>query len=151
MIDRIEYESPLGRSDHIVLTFNYKCYFELEEATVDKWNFHKGDYIKMTKELDKDWSNLLNDKDPNVLNNIFLREFNAAKDKCIPKVNRKAASKAKKHNYLPLDDKTREKIRQKHRCWQHYIETRDNKKYLEFKKVRNQVKSLVKKAKQNME
>jgi hypothetical protein len=30
------------------------------------------------------------------------------------------------------------------------METRDNKKYLEFKKVRNQVKSLVKKAKHNM-
>jgi len=54
----------------------------------------------MTKELDKGWSNLLNDKDPNVLNNIFLREFNAAKDKCIPKVNRKAASKAKKTQLL---------------------------------------------------
>ena len=37
-----------------------------------------------------------------------------------------------------------------HRCWQRYMETRDNKKYLEFKKVRNQVKSLVKKAKHNM-
>jgi hypothetical protein len=67
---------------------------------VYKWNFHKGDYIKITKELDKDWSNLLNDKDPNVLNNIFLGEFNAEKDKCIPKVNRKAVSKAKKHNYI---------------------------------------------------
>ena len=151
MIDKIGYESPLGRSDHVVLTFKYKCYFELEEATVDKWNFHKGDYIKMTKELDKDWSKLLNDKDPNVLNSIFLKEFNAAKDKCIPKLNRKAASKAKKHNYLPLDDKTREKIRQRHRCWQRYMETRDNKKYEKFKKIRNQVKSLVKKAKQNME
>lgn len=32
MIDKIEYESPLGRSDHVVLTFNYKCYFELEKA-----------------------------------------------------------------------------------------------------------------------
>ena len=30
------------------------------------------------------------------------------------------------------------------------METRDNKKYLEFKKVRNQVKSLVKKTKHNM-
>ena len=76
---------------------------------------------------------------------------NAAKDKCIPKVNRKAVSKAKQHNYLPLDDKTREKIRQKHRCWQRYMDTRNNKKYLEFKKVRNQVKSLVKKVKHNME
>jgi len=36
MIDKIEYERPLGRSDHIVLTFNYKCCFELEESTVDK-------------------------------------------------------------------------------------------------------------------
>ena len=101
MIDKIEYESLLVRSDHIVLTFNYKCYVELEESTVDKWNFHQGDYLKMTKELDIDWSNLLNDKDPNVLNNIFLREFNAAKDKCIPKVNRKAASKAKNTNLTP--------------------------------------------------
>ena len=35
-IDKIEHESPLERSDHIVLFFKYKCYFELEEATVDK-------------------------------------------------------------------------------------------------------------------
>ena len=31
------------------------------------------------------------------------------------------------------------------------MDTRNNKKYLEFKKVRNQVKSLVKKVKHNME
>jgi hypothetical protein len=55
--------------------------------------------------------------------------FILAKQKNIPKINSKKVSKAKKHNYLLLDEKTLKKIRKKHRGWQRYMETRDWNKY----------------------
>ena len=38
-------------------------------------------------------------------------------------MNTKANNKAKKHNYIPLDAKTVQKIKKKHRCWTRYRET----------------------------
>jgi hypothetical protein len=57
----------------------------------------------------------------------------------------------KKHNYIPLDAKTVQKIKKKHRCWTRYRETGDKQKYQEYAKTRNQVKSAIRKAKANME
>jgi hypothetical protein len=45
-----------------------------------------------------------------------MTKFNEAKNKYIPHMNTKASNKAKKHNYIPLDAKTVQKIKKKHRC-----------------------------------
>jgi hypothetical protein len=66
-------------------------------------------------------------------------------------MNTKASNKAKKHNYIPLDAKTIQKIKKKHRCRTRYRETGDKQKYQEYTKTRNQVKSAIRKAKANME
>jgi hypothetical protein len=79
-----------------------------------------------------------------------MTKFNGAKNKYIPHMNTKANNKAKKHNYIPLDAKTIQKIKKKHRCRTRYRETGD-KKYQEYAKTRNQVKSAIRKAKANME
>jgi len=42
-------------------------------------------------------------------------------------MNTKASNKAKKHNYIPLDANTIQKIKKKHRCWTRYRETGDKK------------------------
>ena len=98
-----------------------------------------------------DWGNILVDENPNKLFDIFLDKFNLVKQKSIPKINSKKVSKAKKHNYLPLDEKIVKKIRKKHRAWQHYMEKRDGEKYQEYAKLRKQVQNSVKKAKMSME
>ena len=41
---------------------------------------------------------------------IFMTKFNEANNKYIPHMNTKASNKAKKHNYIPLDAKTVQKI-----------------------------------------
>ena len=43
------------------------------------------------------------------------------------------------------------RFKKKHRCWARYRETGDKKKYQEYAKTRNQVKSAIRKAKANME
>ena len=46
---------------------------------------------------------------------------------------------------VPLDNKTVAKIKRKQRLWCRYLKTRDHEIYLEYCKIRNQVKSLTRK------
>jgi hypothetical protein len=119
---------------------------------LERWTFFKGNYDLMRNEMNIDKDNILVDENSNKLFDIFLDKFNLAKQKSIPKINNKKVSKAKKkHNYLPLDGKAVKKIRKKHRAWQRYMERRNEKKYQEYAKLRNQVKNSVKKVKMSME
>jgi hypothetical protein len=98
----------------------------------------------MAEKMNYDWETLLKDKSP-------VKKFDLAKEKCIPQTISRAGKKAKKHNDIPLDEKTIKKIKKKRRCWQRYMETRDGQKYQEYTRARNQVKGLVRKAKLEME
>ena len=151
MIDKIYHESPLGRSDHCVLYFKFNCYYELEGKNVEKWNFYKGDYGQMAAEFNLDWTNVIGDKDPDRAFESFLMVFEEAKEKHVPKCSNRAGQKAKKHNYLSLDVNTIKEIKHKHRCWTRYMESRDPQKYKEYVRSRNKVKTLIRKAKMNME
>ena len=89
--------------------------------------------------------------DVNELNDKFMLLFNQAVKEFVPSKNPQRIIKAKKHNYLPLDDKIVCLIKRKHRCWQRYMETRDQSNYHDYTRLRNQVKNLVRKAKVTME
>ena len=151
MIEELNYTSPLGNSDHCSLEFILKCYCEKKSCKTERWNYFKGDYTNMNTFLQCDWNDILKGKNAGKQFDIFMTKFNEAKIKYIPHMNTKANNKAKKHNYIPLDVKTAQKIKKKHRCWTRYRETGDNKKYQEYAKTRNQVKSAIRKAKANME
>ncbi len=47
MVDEIIYESPLGRSDHCILHFDFLCYCEIESRKKTKKYYEKADYQKM--------------------------------------------------------------------------------------------------------
>ena len=47
----VEYLDPLGSSDHIVIRFEYRCYFEYEKHNFERLNYYKGDYESMRKEI----------------------------------------------------------------------------------------------------
>ena len=100
MIEDLNYDSPLGRSDHCVLYFKFRCYCKTDEEKPQRWNFYKGDYSKMAEEMNCDWETLLKDKSADKKFDIFLEKNNIAKEKCIPQTNSRAGKKAKKHNYI---------------------------------------------------
>jgi hypothetical protein len=124
MVDRIVHESPLGRSDHCALLFKFNCYYEIKGNAIQRWNFYKGDYTEMAKKMDSDWKTTLSEKDLDTSFELFLKAFERAKEKGILKCSSKAGTKAKKHNYLPLDERTIREIKHKHRCWTRYMENR---------------------------
>ena len=67
MIDNLHVKDPLGRSDHCVMEFQFKCYFELYNISEERWNYFKGNYKQMKKKLDLDWDKILIDVNPNKL------------------------------------------------------------------------------------
>ena len=141
MVDMIVHESPPGRSDHSALLLKFNYYYEIKGNAIQRWNFYKGDYIEMANKMDFDWKTTLSEKDPDTSFELFLKAFERAKEKCIPKCSSKAGTKARKHNYLPLDERTIliQEIKHKHRYWTRYMENRDPNKYKEFARSRNKV------------
>ncbi|KAK3887077.1 hypothetical protein Pcinc_008842 [Petrolisthes cinctipes] len=75
---------------------------------------------------------------------LFRDKLKEAEEKHIPSkyINYFDLRKSKLNN---LNKETREAIRKKHRCWQRYMETRDQEKFREHTKQRNKVKKLTRK------
>ena len=75
MIYNLHVKDSLGHSDHCVMKFQFKCYFEQCNISEERWNYFKGNYEQMNKTLDLDWDKILIDGNPNTLFNIFVEKF----------------------------------------------------------------------------
>ncbi len=51
MITEIVQNSPLGKSDHSVLCFDYNCYLEITPHMRTKYYYDRGDYSAIKEEL----------------------------------------------------------------------------------------------------
>ena len=59
VISKLEYFCPLGKSDHCVITFDFKCYMEVNKYKPIKL-FNKGRYQEFWEELAKlKWEEIL--------------------------------------------------------------------------------------------
>jgi len=150
MVSDIEYCSPLGKSDHSLINFNFNCYIQQENTERVKYYYDKADFSGMKTEIfTVDWANELEDKDINEQWTIFKERLLSIQDKYVPK--RKSRTTCDKKGKCSVDLKTLKTIRKKHRCWARFMETRNADKYREYCKLRNQVKNLTRKAVRNKE
>ena len=68
MVVNLEYLSPLGASDHKVLTFQFNCYCSYtKKNSSTHFNYYKGDYESMRHELKIDWKEVLGNSDVNIM------------------------------------------------------------------------------------
>ena len=72
MIDNLHVKDPLGHSDHCVMEFQLKCYFEQCNIREERWNYFKGNYEQMNTKLDLDWGKIL--IDINLIYSIYMRK-----------------------------------------------------------------------------
>ena len=48
MVSDIEYLPPIGKSDHVPLSFNSNCYAAKETSNSEpRYQYHKGDHYKL--------------------------------------------------------------------------------------------------------
>ena len=151
MIDKVELESPLGKSDHSILTFNYKAYSERNTNLRKIFLYDKGNYVEMRTAITQAW------KDQNKSTNEIEPKWGHFKEKINNLVDLYIPSKLIKDQKEPMnckapyDKQTIKAVRKKHRCWQRYIETRDPEKYRLFTRQRNKVRSLTRQAQKKYE
>ena len=158
-VSEICYDSPLGKSDHSVLVFDFKCYTDRQKQP-KTFNYPKGDYKSMIKEIeDSNWVNRVNEMalscTPNELWLEFKKKLQYLRNKFVPAVNKTGTHWSSKGS-VPLDEKTRDLLRKKNKLFKQWVRasSEGNEKELarlSFVRTRNKVKNVVRSAKRSFE
>ena len=152
-IDDIEFTSPIGKSDHAVLVFDYRVKRDINYKPKFVFKFHKGDYDQMKNILNINWENELSqyNNDINTQWNIIKEKILNAQDECIPKIDLSSKPKWQTEGRKPLKKEILDEIRRKHRLWQRYIETGTQEKFDIYKQQRNKVNKLLRRERMQIE
>ena len=150
MVENLRPLSPLGKSDHIMIEFDFRCYAErIQKESVPRYNLDRGDYDGMRQELENGWDQIeeidtIDGKWEYMRNRIQL-----AAEKFIPKKREGCG----KRGGIPLSRELRKLIRKKNTSWQRYMETKNtddrdegNNKFRQYRKIRNRVRKMTRKA-----
>ena len=150
-VSDLEYESPLGKSDHRVLFFNFNCYAILKSVQKEKVLYDKADWVNLKKEvLETDWKSDL-DIDEGTVNEsweVFKEKVQKLTEKHIP--IRKYTIKGHRGK-TPLDENTRGLISKKHALERNVTNNNSNENRRAYNRVRNKINNLMKKIKRNFE
>ncbi len=66
MVDNLEYSPGIGSSDHLVISFRFLCYIEINERSNEHLNYNKGNYSQIKDDLinvSDNWDEMTYDKD----------------------------------------------------------------------------------------
>ena len=152
MMTDLEHYSPLGKSDHAVLKFNFICYTVVPVYKKVKYYYDRGNYEALKTELgNTNWEERFKDCTDDVQKQweIFDGIMKDLEKKHIP--NKVVDSSAKKKGNFPIDQASIKKIKKKHNLWKKYMETKDGKVYQEYCRARNQIRALTRKMRNNFE
>ena len=141
---KIDYQPSLGKSDHVVLSFNFNCFIEKVLSTQKKYNFNKGDYESCVNYLSAtDWSVM---QDLNLVDSwkYFAELIVDVTEKFVP-VSKVSNDIQKRKPYLTQQCKDAIKI--KHRKWKKYKYCKTEENYSAYKTERNKVVSELRKSK----
>ena len=147
IIDKLEHLSPLGKSDHSMLSFSMKIQNNSTYKPRTVFNYDKGNYKNMRKELSIDWQTEFMQCGQNTNNQweMLKSKIKVAQKNNIPTYQTSENHYLKKGK-IPLNENVRKEIRKKHRCWQRAYETKSPSKNRKWKRQRNKVTNLIKDA-----
>ena len=125
MISEMNLDSPLGKSDNSVITFQFNSYVSGNNAPKTRYKYNKGDYNTMKDFLNINWDEYLGNEDIDAQWALFCDKFQAASDLYIPKVTISNQRKTNKRPNLPIGIKSTAKIKRKQKLWNEYLQTGD--------------------------
>ena len=113
MIENIEYGNPLGKSDHLVLKFEFKCYTKQNTKEKNIQIYAKGKYDLMQEELKKvNWETVLQEREADV-----NKQWNYIKERILEATNKyipKRRIKKDRPNRNQINSEMRQLIKKKH-------------------------------------
>ena len=150
LINNINYLSPLGKSDHCIITFTYNVSYEKSAYKIRRIFYEKGDYASIRKYLNTvNWDEILSGKDTQQQYDTLIEIVKLCEEKYIP------SKIVEKNNNVRFSEKLptyiRVKIKKKHNLWKRYMETKKMDIYREYCRTRNKVKNMMKFFRKNKE
>ena len=147
MVENIEYNMGLGKSDHLMLEIDFNCYIENSVNSRKKYMYNRGNYTQMLNELkgvnwDANLVSLCATEAWNIFAEIILKSI----EKNIP-VNNFVSGRGSK----PVDRQARNAIRLKRTKWLKYKYCSTHKNLHLYKQARNNVVYELRKCKINFE
>lgn len=144
-VDEIHYKSPIGSSDHAVISFNFRLESDINVEGTSKWNYLRGNYEEMNQYLiNINWNELLKDKPVEVMWNTFLQIYRESAEKFIPKLHVQPFSR-KKPKWMTMSLKR--KIKAKEKAWERYVKRKTTHRYQHYCRIRNTCTTAVREAK----
>ena len=137
IVDDITILSPLGKSDHCVLSI--KCGIAVDVSKkCNRFNYNKGDYKSLQQFLNRDWHQELSNLQD--INDMWLTFKNILLQGVMKYVPMQKSWKQKQSWKYPINKELQKLIRQKHSLWKKYIKTKDVNIARDYRTVRNKVK-----------
>lgn len=141
MINDVKYLSPLGKSDHVVITFLFKCYSIMEPKIKRVKCYSRADFAKINSIVSGiPWNDVLDEHtdDVNAMWEAFERKLQDIVEKNIP-TREIVMGRSGKYKY-PIDKETLKKIKEKHALAKRAKGSRNPDAQVKYKKIRNQVR-----------
>lgn len=157
-VSNIEYLPPLGKSDHSTISFDFDTYTEITLSSV-KYLYAKADFETIRNYLrQQNWSAKFLQENENLPTEQIWLNFKSkmceVREKFILKKNPSLPSWKSKGS-IPIDHNLRSLLKKKKRLHRRWISNKDqvesNIHRKSYNKVRNRVKTMMRKAKRKLE
>ena len=157
-ITDLQYQAPLGKSDHSVITFTFNCYVDLLPPT-KKLQYDKADFQSMKRHLcEVGWSNGFNNENTNKpVNDLwfaFKTKILELRDQFVP-VKLSGLPSWKDKGKVPINQDLWKEIKEKKRLHRKWVRSKHQPNnhliHESYKRVRNRVKKLMLRGKKDFE
>ena len=147
MVEDPKADTPLGSSDHIIITFRLMCYADLQTHTRTRNLYEKANFSDFKNYLALDWDELLRNQNTEQKWQTIKEKITTGCDLYVPK---KAVNPV---NPRPMwmNKGTLRSIRKKHKAWAKIVGSPTAENYILYKKARNQAWWETRKAVKNYE
>ena len=158
-VSDVYHQSPLGKSDHDVLTFSFNCYLDYSKPQ-EKFVYDKANYEAMRNQLVEqgwceDYVASANEKSIEQLWEALRTMLMSLRGKFVPKKISSTAPKWRDTGGFPIGAEAKKAIQEKHTTHRQWISSQRSgdpvAARLKFKKASNRAKSLIRKSKRKFE
>ena len=96
MVQNVASEPPLALSDHVVVAFDFKCYYGLEDVEKVRYQYVRGEYEAMEEQMKGvNWEEELYGKDVNGIWEGICDKMSDAIERNVPKMKTCMSKKSK--------------------------------------------------------
>ena len=157
-VSDVVYQSPLGKSDHSVIVFNYHCYLDFSKPKTF-FQYHRADFDGMIEELESSkWKESFlqeaSNEGPEVLWQILKSKLIELRNRFVPTRLTKTGTESIKGSF-PISQVLQTAIKEKHRIHRSWIRCKRRGSFSTTReaycKARKKVKRLMRQSKKSFE